>query len=61
MHSPVVRDSLLSLSNTAYNKSKYSKLVVIFIKIPLVFTNVVFLLQYATAFFNVHNISLFFK
>ena len=45
--SPVVRDSLLSLSKTAYNSNKYSKLVVIFIKIPFVFTNVVFLLQYA--------------
>lgn len=31
MISPVVSDSLLSLSNTAYNSSRYSKLVVIFI------------------------------
>ena len=29
--SPVVSDSLLSLSNTAYNIRRYSKLVVIFI------------------------------
>ena len=33
--SPVVRDSLLSLSKTAYSKSKYSRLVVIFIENPL--------------------------
>ena len=45
--SPVVSDSLLSLSSTAYKSSKYSRLVVIFIEIPFVFTNVVVILQYA--------------
>ena len=33
----VVRDSLLSLSSTAYSKSKYRRLVVIFIENPLCF------------------------
>lgn len=62
MTSPVVTESLLSLSSTAYKSNRYSKLVVIFIqKTPftvdfatkfdenkLRFTILVFLLQYAT-------------
>ena len=35
--SPVVSDSFLPSSNTAYSKSKYSRLVVIFIENPLCF------------------------
>ena len=33
--SPVVMDSLLSLSSTAYSNSKYKRLVVMFINNPL--------------------------
>lgn len=35
--SPVVSDNLLSLSNTAYNSKRYSKLRVMFIVSPLIF------------------------